>query len=413
MKRMLCAIALAIVATGVVSAMDNAPTTPFDKALLARAVPDDRHEAEILAATLRERNRPQSADALETWLTRRDLERVFGRAVTAGSVDEAIRSSFSDLSSLNSLALTELAPRFPIDFLEGSWPAETDSSYLGTATRLAPGVLQWNSPFPGRAPQRFDVSVRIGNTMNFPVSVKARWSLNGWMFICPGVDIPANQSVVVTCLSNLPINLSDAHIAGDLIALKASTARANVLSRSVVIPSMGFKMCVSMSAVVACDNSVRSTQYVDGAEARRRIATAPCEATGDCGDRPLSKADAGSAAYKKLAILAALFAGILGVRLWRGSSPESWLFVPWLLYAIAGVLSIMLAIMDPPQPGLGDGIVHGAIGQLALFALATPWSSIIVTIPGNGSPMGLLTLAVLANILYGAILVFAGDRKLS
>jgi hypothetical protein len=76
------------------------------------------------------------------------------------------------------------------------------------------------------------------------------------------------------------------------------------------------------------------------------------------------------------------------------------------------VAAIVIATIDPPQPGVGDGIVHGAIGQLSLYALSAPWSSIIVTTPGWGPASGLLMLAVLANILYGAVFIFVGDRRL-
>jgi hypothetical protein len=147
-----------------IGAMENAPTTPFDKALLARAVPDDRHEADIVVATLRARNRPQMADALDTWLIRRRLERVLGRAVAANSVDEAIHSPFADRPSLNRIAMTKFEDHFPIDFLELTGPADSGGPVASVATRLAPGVLQWigkpRTVRPSASTRRYGLAIR-------------------------------------------------------------------------------------------------------------------------------------------------------------------------------------------------------------------------------------------------------------
>jgi hypothetical protein len=395
-----------------IGAMENAPTTPFDKTLLERAVPDDGHEADIVVATLRMRNRPQMADALDAWLSRRDLERMSGRAVAAGSVDEAIHSAFANRPSLDRLAKAEFDARFPVDFQEGTWPAETGGPIATLPAQIAPGVLQWNDTSAGGAPRRFDTSIRIGNLMNRPVTTEVSWELKGWVFLCTIADIPAQKSAVVECSTATQMTVRGAHLAEDLVALKAGATQARVLSRIVVMPSLDVRLRVSTSGVEPFDENHRNTDNENLAEARRRIAQAPCESTNDCIGRAPTSAEARGMSYGKLAMWALAFAAILGVRFWLNSGPIRWLRVPWTFYSLAGVAAIVIATIDPPQPGSGDGMVHGVIGQLSLYVLAAPWSSIIVTTPGVGSTLGLLMLAVLANILYGAILVFVGDRTL-
>jgi hypothetical protein len=394
-----------------IGAMESASTAPFDKALLAQAVPDGRHEADIVVATLRARNRPQMADALDVWLRRRDLERLLGRVVAAGSVDEAIHSPFADRATLNRIARTEFEARFPVDFREDAWPAETGGPVASLPTRLAPGVLQWNDTLAGRVPRRFDTSIKVGNGMNRPVAIDVSWELEGWVFLCASSDIPAAQSAVVTCSTATQIT-ADAHLAGDLVALKAGQAPAGVLSRRVVIPSLDVKLRVSTSGVEPFDDNDHVVKNANMAEARRLVAQAPCESTENCDYRPPTSTEVQGNSYARLAMWVLAFAALLGVRIWRGNGTVRWLLIPWTLYSLAGVAAIVIATIDPPQPGVGDGIVHGAIGQLSLYALSAPWSSIIVTTPGWGPASGLLMLAVLANILYGAVFIFVGDRRL-
>jgi hypothetical protein len=391
-----------------IGAMEKAPTTPFDKALLARAVPDDGHEADIVVATLRERNRPQMADALDTWLIRRRVERVLGRPVAANSVDEAIHSPFAHVASLNRVAMTEFEAGFPIDFLEPTGPGEVGAPVGSVATRLAPGVLQWNWQTVDGAPQRFDASVRIGNSMAYAVTLQPAWVLENALFVCDGADVPAHQSAVVTCSTRSPI-VSGERVAHGLIALKAGQEQAEVVDLKVTIRSLDFKLRVALSGVAAFDQHDDAAAGDNMAEARRRIAAAPCESTGDC-DRRVSAAETHANPYTRLAIVALAFAAILGFRFWRGSTPHRWLMIPWTLYSLAGVAAIIIATVDPPQTGLGDGIIHGLVGQLSLVVLALPWSWVIVTTPGAQPSLNPFMLSVLMNILFGAILVFVSDR---
>jgi|GEM_PF-4792631 len=391
-----------------VGAMEDAPTTPFDKALIARAVPDDGHEADIVVATLRERNRPQMADALDTWLIRRRLERVLGRAVTASSVDEAIHSPFAQIAPLNRVAMTEFEASFPIDFLETTAPVEVSAPVASAASRLAPGVLQWNWQAVDGTPRRFDASVRIGNSMTYPVTLQPAWVLENALFACDSVDVPAHHSAVVTCSTRSPI-VSGERIAHGLIALKAGQEQAEVVDLKVTIPSLDFRLRVALSGVAAFDDSDDAVAYDNRAEARRRIAAAPCESTGDC-DRRVSAAETHANPYTRLAIVALAFTAFLGFRFRRGSTPYRWLMIPWTFYSLAGVAAIIIATVDPPQPGLGDGMIHGLVGQLSLFVLALPWSWMIVTTPGAEPSLNPLMLAVLMNIVFGATLVFVGDR---
>jgi hypothetical protein len=247
--------------------------------------------------------------------------------------------------------------------------------------------------------------------MNYPVTVEASWILEDASFVCDSTDIPAGQSAVVRCSTRAPV-LSGARLAQGLVALKAGQERAQVNDLKITIPSLAFKLRVSLLGVEVFDRSEHAEANNNLVKARRQIADTPCESTNDCIDRAPTRAEARGMSYAKLAMWALAFAAILGVRFWLGSDPIRWLRVPWTFYSLAGVAAIVIATIDPPQPGSGDGMVHGVLGQLSLYVLAAPWSSIIVTTPGVGSTLGLLMLAVLANILYGAILVFVGDRTL-
>lgn len=106
------------------------------------------------------------------------------------------------------------------------------------------------------------------------------------------------------------------------------------------------------------------------------------------------------------------FAGTLVFRIYRPAPASTSVTVAWVLYAAAGVLAIVLSLADPPQTGGGDGMVHGAVGQLLMYALGAPWSLIIAQGHGHdaGTVSGLLMMAVFANIIYGDVHVFLRQR---
>lgn len=147
-------------------------------------------------------------------------------------------------------------------------------------------------------------------------------------------------------------------------------------------------------------------------EAARRIAAAPAASLSD-GSRRTPAAEAGGQGnpYGVLFIFATIAIALLIVRLRSGRAASEWLMLPWALYALAGIGSIALAIVDPVDPNSGDGMWHGVIGGLLQVALGAPWSFVIIQYHGKAAIPALLSVAVLFNIGYTALFVFTGDKE--
>lgn len=389
------------------STVNPPPQAPFDRALLAGKIPEDLHEARVLIAMLKLRGQRGVAQGLETWLPRRETRRLYGEGREQFTIQEALTGGDRDMTTYDRDAAARFERTFPVNFLETA-PPDLSQGPGGTVPEMiAPGAVAWTETNQAPHVSRYDVTLHLANELDVPVKLRVDWILAGALFNCGPLELTPASSVVTTCSASA-INVNRDGLIDGLVALRQGRGMPATLVRRVQAPSRGVALAGTLREVRLEDDGDMAMRSAERAEASRRLAAIPCESLDNCEQRREMASGPQGSRVAQFLIWGLGFAGALVFRIYRPAPARTSVTVAWVVYAAAGVLAIVLSLADPPQTGGGDGMVHGAVGQLLMYALGAPWSLIIAQGHGHdaGTVSGFLMMAVLANILYSGAHVF-------